>query len=98
VGNSRLDQGGVTGGSEIMMLSKYLNGARVNVCSGDSGGPILVVGSGASRLRQLAVTSASDEDCREAAIFAPIDARRDALRAMFDALMQGEAGADLNPF
>jgi secreted trypsin-like serine protease len=98
LGNSRLDEGAITGGSEIIMLSKYLNGARVNVCSGDSGGPILVVGSGASRLHQLAVTSAADEDCREAAIFAPIGAQRDALRSMFDTLMQGEVGANQNPF
>jgi hypothetical protein len=98
LGNSRLDEGAVTGGKEIVMLSKYLNGARVNACSGDSGGPILVLEQGASRLHQLAVTSAADEDCREAAIFAPIDAQRGALRSMFDALMQGEAGADLNPF
>jgi hypothetical protein len=98
LGNSRLDEGAATGGSEIIMLSKYLNGARVNVCSGDSGGPILVVGSGAARLHQLAVTSAADEDCREAAIFAPIDAQRDALRSMFDTLMQGEVGANQNPF
>jgi hypothetical protein len=98
LGNSRLDEGGITGGSEIIMLSKYLNGARVNACSGDSGGPILVLEKGASRLRQLAVTSAADEDCREAAIFASIDAERAALRSMFDALMQGEVGADLNPF
>ena len=98
LGNSRLDEGGITGGSEIIMLSKYLNGARVNACSGDSGGPILVLEQGVSRLRQLAVTSAADENCREAAIFAPIDAERDALRSMFDALMQGEKGANLNPF
>jgi len=88
----------LTGTDEIVMLSKYSNGARVNVCSGDSGGPILVVDPGDSRLRQLAVTSMADEDCREAAIFAPIDGERAALRSMFDALMQGEAGADQNPF
>ena len=98
MGNSRLDEGTVTGGSEIVMFSKYLNGARVNVCSGDSGGPILVVGQTASRLHQLAVTSAGDGDCREAGIFAPIDAERAALRSMFDALMQGEVGANRNPF
>jgi hypothetical protein len=98
LGNSRLDEGALTGESEIIMLSKYLNGARVNVCSGDSGGPILVVGSGTSRLQQLAVTSAADEDCREAALFAPIDAERNVLRAMFEELMRGEVGAELNPF
>jgi hypothetical protein len=98
LGNSRLDEGAITGGREIIMLSKYLNGARVNVCSGDSGGPILVVGPTASRLHQLAVTSAADEDCHEAGIFASIDAERAALRSMFDALMRGEVGANLNPF
>jgi len=97
-GNSRLDEGAITGEGEIVMESKYVNGARVNVCSGDSGGPILVLERGASRLRQLAVTSAADEDCREAGIFASIDAQRATLRSMFDALMQGGAGADQNPF
>jgi Trypsin len=97
-GNSRLDKGALTGTDEIVMLSKYSNGARVNVCSGDSGGPILVVDPGGSRLQQLAVTSAADEDCREVAIFAPIDAERTALHSMFEALMQGGAGADQNPF
>jgi hypothetical protein len=97
-GNSRLDEGAITGEGEIVMESKYVNGARVNVCSGDSGGPILVLERGTSRLRQLAVTSAADEDCREAAIFAPIDAQRAALRSMFDALIQGGPGADQNPF
>lgn len=97
-GNSRLDEGALTGADEIVMLSKYSNGARVNVCSGDSGGPILVVEPGRSSLQQLAVTSAADEDCREVAIFAPIDAERATLRSMFEALMQGEAGADHNPF
>ena len=33
--NSRLDKGAITEGSEIIMLSKDLNGARVNVCSRD---------------------------------------------------------------
>ena len=98
MGNSRLDEGTVTGESEIVMFSKYLNGARVNVCSGDSGGPILVVGPTASRLHQLAVTSAGDGDCREAGIFASIDAQRAALHSMFDVLMQGEVGANQNPF
>ena len=97
-GNSKLDEGAVSGGREIIMLSRYQNGARVNVCSGDSGGPILVLDPVTSRLRQLAVTSAGDEHCREGAIFAPIDSQRIVLRAMFDALMKGEAGAERNPF
>ena len=97
-GNSKLDEGAVSGGREIVMLSRYQNGARVNVCSGDSGGPILVLDPATSRLRQLAVTSAADEHCREGAIFAPIDSQRAVLRTMFDALMQGEAGAERNPF
>lgn len=96
--NSKLDEGAVSGGREIVMLSGYQNGARVNVCSGDSGGPILVLDPATSRLRQLAVTSAADEHCREGAIFAPIVSQRAVLRAMFDALMQGEAGAERNPF
>ena len=97
-GNSRLYQGAIAEEGEIVMESKYVDGARVNVCAGDSGGPILVLERGAARLRQLAVTSAADEDCREAGIFAPIDAQRAALRSMFDALMRGEGGGDQNPF
>jgi len=98
LGNSSLDTGLITGGDEIVMLSKQSNGARVNVCSGDSGGPIFVADAGGSRLQQLAVTSAADEDCREGSIFASIDAERPALHSMFEALMQGEAGAEHNPF
>jgi len=97
-GNSRLYTGALTGGDEIVMLSKYANGARVNACFGDSGGPVFVVEPGRSRLQQLAVTSAADIDCSEAAIFAPIDAERATLHSMFDALMRGEAGAEENPF
>lgn len=98
LGNSRLDKGVLTGTDEIFMESRYSNGTRVNVCSGDSGGPLLVIEPGGSSLRQLGVTSAADEDCRESAIFAPIDAERATLRLMFDSLMQGEQGADQNPF
>jgi hypothetical protein len=97
-GNSSLDKGAITGGDEIVMLSKYANGARVNACSGDSGGPTFVVDYGAQRLQQLAVTSSGDPDCREGTIFAPIDAERAMLHSMFDALMQGEQGAAQNPF
>ena len=46
----------------------------------------------------LAVTSAADQYCREVALFAPIDSQRAVLREMFDALMQGELGAEQNPF
>jgi hypothetical protein len=96
-GNSKLDQGALTGEGEIIMESRYRQGARVNVCDGDSGGPILVLDRGASRWRQLAVTSAADQHCREVALFAPIDSQRAVLREMFDALMQGELGAEQNP-
>ena len=96
--NSKLDQGIVNGEGEIFLESRYRNGARVNVCSGDSGGPIFVVDRAASQLLQLAVASAADEHCRDNALFASIDKQRAALRAMFDALMHGEADARDNPF
>lgn len=95
-GNTRDYQGALTGGAEIIMESHYRDGAKVNVCHGDSGGPVLVRERGGPRLRQIAVTSAGD--CRDVALFAPIDAQRATLRAMFDTLMQGEPGADRNPF
>ena len=97
-GNSKLDEGAVSGEGEIIMESRYRDGARVNVCSGDSGGPIFVIDRAASRLRQLAVTSAADPHCREVAIFASIDSQRVVLREMFDELMEGELGAEENPF
>jgi hypothetical protein len=96
--NSKLDQGLVNGEGEIFLESRYRNGARVNVCSGDSGGPIFVVDRAASQLLQLAVASAADEHCRDNALFASIDKQRAVLHAMFDALMPGEAGAKENPF
>jgi secreted trypsin-like serine protease len=95
-GNTRDHQGALTGGAEIIMESHYRDGAKVNVCHGDSGGPVLVKERGASRFRQIGVTSAGD--CREFALFAPIDAQRATLRGMFDVLMQGEQGAERNPF
>ena len=95
-GNTRDYQGAITGGAEIIMESHYRDGAKVNVCHGDSGGPVFVIERGGSRFRQIAVTSAGD--CRELALFAPIDAQRATLRKMFDSLMQGERGADQNPF
>jgi len=97
-GNSKLDEGAFSGESEIIMESRYRDGARVNVCSGDSGGPIFVLDRATSRLRQLAVTSAGDIHCREVAIFASIDSQRAVLREMFDELMEGELGAEENPF
>jgi secreted trypsin-like serine protease len=97
-GNSRLDEGALGGEGEIPMESRYRDGARVNTCDGDSGGPVFVLDRGTSRLSQLAVTSAGDRHCREAAVFAPIDGQRGVLREMFDALMRGEQGADQNPF
>ena len=59
-GNSKLDEGALTGEGEIIMESRFRQGVRVNVCAGDSGGPILVLDRGTSRWRQLAVTSAAD--------------------------------------
>jgi hypothetical protein len=97
-GNTRDYRGMASGGSEIIMESYYRDGEKVNVCSGDSGGPVFVRERGGSRLRQIAVSSAADVQCRSYAVFAPIDAQRRALRRMFDDLMQGEQGADGNPF
>jgi hypothetical protein len=97
-GNTRDYRGAISGGSEIIMESYYRDGAKVNVCSGDSGGPVLVLERGGTRLRQIAVTSAADVQCREFAIFAPVDAQRAMLRDMFDTLMEGEQGAEQNPF
>lgn len=95
-GNTREYEGAISGGAEIVLESHYREGVRVNVCHGDSGGPVFVRLRGEQQLRQIAVTSAGD--CREFALYAPIDAQRSALRRMFDALMRGEQGADLNPF
>jgi hypothetical protein len=97
-GNTRMDEGALSGGDEIIMTSRYRNGARVNACKGDSGGPVLVLDRASSGLRQLAVTSAGDDNCREIAAFASIDGQRATLRQMFDTLMQGEQGAGENPF
>jgi hypothetical protein len=97
-GNSKLDQGLVVGEGEIYLESRYRNGARVNVCSGDSGGPIFVVDRAASQLLQLAVASTADEHCRDNGMFASVDKQRAGLRAMFDALTHGEADARDNPF
>jgi hypothetical protein len=95
-GNTREFEGEISGGAEILLESHYRDGARVNVCYGDSGGPVFVMARGEARLRQIAVASAGD--CREFALYAPINAQRRALRRMFDTLMQGEQGADENPF
>ena len=97
-GNVRLDDGDLAGRDDIVLESRYRNGARVSACQGDSGGPLFVLERGVSRLRQVAVTSGGDAHCREVALFAPINSQRAMLRRMFDALMQGEQGADRNPF
>jgi len=97
-GNTRLDEGSFIGRDDIILESRYRNGTRVNTCKGDSGGPILALERGESRLRQVAVTSAGDTHCREFAMFAPINGQRTMLRQMFNALMQGEQGAQRNPF
>lgn len=97
-GNTRMDEGALSGRDEIIMASRYRDGARVNTCRGDSGGPVLVLDRASSSLRQLAVTSAGDDHCREVAVFASIDGQRATLREMFDALMRGERGAGENPF
>ena len=97
-GNTRDHRGIFSGGSEIVMESYYKDGAKVNVCSGDSGGPVLALERGGTRMRQIAVTSAADLMCRDVAIFAPIDAQRPMLRQMFETLMEGEEGAERNPF
>jgi hypothetical protein len=97
-GNTRDLRGAVGGGEEIVMESRYQSGGKVNVCGGDSGGPIFAMGLGASGLRQIAVTSAADVRCRELAIYAPVDRQRAELRRMFDAMMRGEQGAAQNPF
>jgi Trypsin len=97
-GNTRDLQGAVGGEGEIVMESRYRNGTKVNVCSGDSGGPVFVLQRGVPGLRQIAVASAADLRCREFAIFAPIDGQRLVLSRMFEALMKGEEGAKGNPF
>ncbi|HVY05300.1 MAG TPA: trypsin-like serine protease [Burkholderiales bacterium] len=96
IGNTRIDQG-ASGNSEIVLMSRFSQGARVSTCSGDSGGPVFVVDP-AGGLRQLAVASAADEHCRGAEVFASIDSERRALRAMFESLMQGEQGGHDDPF
>jgi secreted trypsin-like serine protease len=97
-GSARLDEGDFADRDDIVLESRYRNGARISACQGDSGGPLFVLERGASRLRQIAVTSGGDAHCREVGLFAPIDGQRAMLRRMFDALMQGEQGADRNPF
>jgi secreted trypsin-like serine protease len=97
-GNTRDYRGAVGGGAEIVMESYFRDGEKVNVCSGDSGGPVFAQMRGAAGLRQLAVTSAGDTACRQIGVFAPIDAQRASLRRMFDTLMRGEQGAGRNPF
>jgi hypothetical protein len=97
-GNSSSDEGIFSGEDEIFMESRYRDGERVNVCAGDSGGPIFVLDHSTLRLRQLAVTSAGDDHCRDVGMFASIARQRAVLHAMFDTLMEGEPGADENPF
>lgn len=96
-GNSRLAQVRGIEDSEIVMETRYRGGSRVNICPGDSGGPILAL-DGRGHLFQLGVSAAGDTACREIAISASINGERANLRRMFDMLMQGEQGAGQNPF
>ena len=86
------------GGNEFLLESHFSNGEKVNVCSGDSGGPVLVQERGRAGVRQIGVTSAGDAKCSNFAVFAPVDAQRATLYRLFNQLMQGEAGAERNPF
>lgn len=97
-GNSRTDQGGLSGEDEIILESRYAGGQRISACEGDSGGPVFVVDPRGTGLRQFAVTSMGDHLCRDVGISGSIDAQRAVLRRMFDTLMEGERGARQNPF
>lgn len=88
----------LTGSNGLFLESHFTNGEKVNVCSGDSGGPVLVRIRGRGELTQIAVTTMSDVNCNELAGFASVDAQRSSLYRMFNRLMQGEAGAERNPF
>jgi hypothetical protein len=97
-GNSRADQGGLSGEDEIILESRYAAGQRISACKGDSGGPVFVLDPRGTSLRQFAVTSMGDHLCRDVGISGSIDAQRAILRRMFDTLMEHERGARQNPF
>jgi len=97
-GNTSLEEDTLGEEGGIVMESRYRDGARTNVCRGDSGGPVLVVSQSSPTPRQLGVTSASDKNCRQTAVFSSINGQRPVLRDMFNSLMDGEQGAEKNPF
>lgn len=103
-GNTSLDRTPARGDGrdrdegEIVMESRYRDGKRTNVCYGDSGGPVLVLVPSSAVPLQLGVTTASDRKCKEMAVFASINGQRSMLHDMFNTLMQGEQGAEKNPF
>lgn len=86
------------GADEALVIeSRMGNRGRVNTCSGDSGGPLLVA-SADGRWQLAGIHSAGDVHCREVARFANVDAERRVLRALFQGLTAGTAAEVGNPF
>jgi hypothetical protein len=84
-------------GGALVIEARTGRRGRVNSCRGDSGGPLLVAPA-AGRWQLAAIQSAGDDQCREVAYLADIDAERTTLQGMFRQLTAGTHAEAGNPF